>query len=65
MSKNPKADREALPSGWLRRRLLVRLFAVIVPAFVGAGVCLGALLGRWLPSLYLVVVARLWTRAHK
>ena len=32
VSKNPKADREALPSGWLRRRLLVRLFAVIVPA---------------------------------
>ena len=44
-----------MPAAWLRERLLVQLLVVMVPAFVGAGLCLGALLGRWIPMLYLSV----------
>ena len=66
----PSARRS--PAAWLRGRLLAQLLAVMVPALVGAGVCLGALLGQWVPILYVsfatVVVlgtAYVWLRSDR
>ena len=69
-SANRPTARRA-PAGWLRRRLLVRLLVLLVPALVGVGVLAGAMLERWQAGTYgvaafgaLVVVAYVWLLAH-
>ena len=66
----PSARRS--PAAWLRGRMLGQLLGVMMPASVGVGVCVGALLGLWIPVLYLsaavalvVAVAYAWLRSDR
>ena len=56
-AKRPSARRS--PAAWLRGRLLARYLALLIPTLVAVGVCIGAFLGDWVPTIYVSAVGGL------
>ena len=47
------------PAAWLRGHLLARYLALLIPTLVAVGVCIGAFLGDWVPTMYVSAVGGL------
>ena len=54
-AQRPSARRS--PAAWLRRRLLARSLALLIPVALAVGVCIGAFLGEWVATVYLNAAA--------